>query len=131
MSRVNWVSNSDRTETFKTFFKKATEGGRPLLQPYLNSHVQKGGGLRRVSRSSIVPVSVFKTIQQGQGQNHPVLQNITPTQQVAEIARSEAKREEVPLKFPVTKKKQQKGKRKPKETAPIFKRPKSDKSKKN
>ena len=90
MPSVNWVSQSTDQDSYKRFFHRGTEGGYSLISKYLHNGSEVGPW-----RGRTVPVNLFSTAQIGSGEKRTAsVENVTPTQQTLEIARSEMKREE-------------------------------------
>ena len=101
------------------------DGGMALLQHYVcDSKARQGGYAKQrgngvgnvhgARTGSVVPLSVFNLTQRGSGcekSQGPPVQNVTPTEQALEIARSEEKREENPISFTKKRKKPQSKKR--------------------
>ena len=96
MTSVKWISNANNGEEYERFFKKACDGGHQLLSRYLKPGMS-------------VPVDILSDVQTGAGEKitkPPPIQNVSPTQQTVEIARSELKRENMSsMKKPKRKKK--------------------------
>ena len=95
MPNINWVSNTDNDEAILNFFKRASEGGYRLVSKYLRDTNQRGGGGR-----GCVPVNILSAVQTGSGnrcKNEDLIKNVSPIQQVTDIASSEVKREKEEL----------------------------------
>ena len=104
-SKVEWVSSNQ--EDYSNLFRKGAEDHFERLNHYTTLNPGKA-----------VPVDLYDNVQEGQGEMNRVdtvvVQNITPTQQALEIAKSELKDEEnqgtTKKIVPVYKKKSKSGK---------------------
>ena len=94
MPSINWISNTDNDDAIMRFFKRESEGGYRVVSKYLNETTQRGGGGRA---RGCVPVHVLSSTQTGSGgkcEKEGIIKNVTPTEQAAEIAKSEVSREQ-------------------------------------
>ena len=79
-------------KAYQQFFKRGSEGGYRLVSKYLHNGVRPG-----VRYGTAVPLNIFLNTQtetalpKGKNVN---IENVTPTQQAVEIARSELNRED-------------------------------------
>ena len=85
-TNIKWISNANNEQAYKSFFKKACNDNHQMLSRYLKPGMS-------------VPVDMLSDIQTGGAQSKPqTIKNVTPTQQVVEMAHSELKREKMQQK---------------------------------
>ena len=107
MPSVNYILNTDNTSAYKRFFRAAAEGGWNMLLNYLcnarQSRMQRGSGFGNIHAprySAVIPLEAFTEMQMGAGERcpkdpkDPKVQEVTPTEQAVQIARSELRNEE-------------------------------------
>ena len=122
-AKVEWVKNPDETEAFINFFKKSAQDDYEIECRYKSTH----------PRCSI-PLDLHENIQEGSGESAPkvTVRNVTPQQQIVEIASSEIKHKQEQDKLktqssdPISQSAKRKHTNKTQKTAPKF-----EKSKKN